>query len=167
MDWRDRVPACFGDQDLVFASDPTDEERAKKAIREAKAAGASRSLTPSLLGWWRRRQKSARHSSFNLSFTVRSGTARVRHRTMAEFASARSRHSCANPYAQAVGWAEPPIMEDKNWTASERSSPGLSFPYTRRFNSARSAILTAEPTADSTIARTVFSIAQASLVRFR
>jgi hypothetical protein len=42
MGWRDRVPACFGDQDLVFASDPTDEERAKKAIREAKAAGASR-----------------------------------------------------------------------------------------------------------------------------
>jgi hypothetical protein len=42
MDWRDRVPACFGDQDLVFASHPTDEERAKQAIREAKAAGASR-----------------------------------------------------------------------------------------------------------------------------
>ena len=42
MDWRDRVPACFGDQDLIFASHPTDEERAKKAIREAKAAGASR-----------------------------------------------------------------------------------------------------------------------------
>src|SRR5262249_29359809 len=42
MDWRDRVPACFGDQDLIFASDPTDEERAKKAIGEAKAAGASR-----------------------------------------------------------------------------------------------------------------------------
>ena len=42
MDWRDRVPACFGDQDLISASHPTDEERAKKAIREAKAAGASR-----------------------------------------------------------------------------------------------------------------------------
>jgi hypothetical protein len=27
MDWRDRVPACFGDQDLVFASDPTDEAK--------------------------------------------------------------------------------------------------------------------------------------------
>ena len=32
MDWRDRVPACFGEQDLIFASHPTDEERAKKAI---------------------------------------------------------------------------------------------------------------------------------------
>jgi hypothetical protein len=42
MDWRGRVPACFGNQDLIFASDPTDEERAKKAIMEAKAAGASR-----------------------------------------------------------------------------------------------------------------------------
>ena len=42
MGWRDRVPACFGGQDLIFASHPTDEERAKKAIREAKAAGASR-----------------------------------------------------------------------------------------------------------------------------
>src|SRR5215468_8359165 len=39
MDWRDRVPACLGEQDLIFASHPTDEERAKKAIREAKAAG--------------------------------------------------------------------------------------------------------------------------------
>src|SRR5262245_7085755 len=42
MDWRDRVPACFGEQDLIFAWHPTDEERTKKAIREAKAAGASR-----------------------------------------------------------------------------------------------------------------------------
>ena len=42
MGWRDRVPAYFGNQDLVFASHLTDEERAKKAIREAKAAGASR-----------------------------------------------------------------------------------------------------------------------------
>jgi hypothetical protein len=42
MGWRDRVPACFGDEDLIFASDPMDEERAEKAISEAKAAGASR-----------------------------------------------------------------------------------------------------------------------------
>ena len=41
MGWRDRVPACFGDEDLIFASHPMDEERAKQAIREAKAAGAS------------------------------------------------------------------------------------------------------------------------------
>src|SRR5215472_2514813 len=42
MGWRDRVPAYFGNEDLIFASDPMDEERAEKAIREAKAAGASR-----------------------------------------------------------------------------------------------------------------------------
>ena len=52
MDWRDRVPACFGEQDLIFASHPTDEERAKKAIREAKAAGASRDDFEKEMVWY-------------------------------------------------------------------------------------------------------------------
>ena len=34
--------SCSRDEDLVFASQPMDEERAKQAIREAKTAGASR-----------------------------------------------------------------------------------------------------------------------------
>jgi hypothetical protein len=42
MDWQKRVAACFGNQDVIFAVHPMDEERAKQAIREAKAAGASR-----------------------------------------------------------------------------------------------------------------------------
>jgi hypothetical protein len=42
MAWQDRVPACFGDQDLIFAVHPMDEQRAKDAIKEAKAAGAAR-----------------------------------------------------------------------------------------------------------------------------
>src|SRR5262245_55562219 len=59
MDWRDRVPACFGDEDLIFASDPMDEERAEKAINEAKAAGASRDDFEKEMvweGWYEQRQ---------------------------------------------------------------------------------------------------------------
>jgi hypothetical protein len=42
MAWQDRIPACFGDQYVIFAGHWADEDRAKKAIKEAKAAGASR-----------------------------------------------------------------------------------------------------------------------------
>src|SRR5262245_10266782 len=36
MGWRDRVPACFGDEDLIFASNPMDEERAEKAEKTVR-----------------------------------------------------------------------------------------------------------------------------------
>ena len=39
--WKDRLPACFGNADLRFASHPTDEKRAKAMIREALGSGAS------------------------------------------------------------------------------------------------------------------------------
>ncbi len=42
MTWQERVPACFGNQDVIFAVHPLDSERAKEAIAAAKAAGASR-----------------------------------------------------------------------------------------------------------------------------
>jgi len=39
--WKDRVPACFGNVDLKFASHPADEKRAKAMIRDALESGAS------------------------------------------------------------------------------------------------------------------------------
>jgi hypothetical protein len=39
--WRHRLPACFGNVDLRFASHPGDEKRAKDMIREALGSGAS------------------------------------------------------------------------------------------------------------------------------
>jgi hypothetical protein len=39
--WKDRVPACFGNADLKFASHPADEKRAKDMIREALGSGVS------------------------------------------------------------------------------------------------------------------------------
>ena len=39
--WKDRVPACFGNADLKFASHPKDEKRAKDMIQEALDSGAS------------------------------------------------------------------------------------------------------------------------------
>jgi hypothetical protein len=42
MAWQNRVSACFGDQDVIFAGHSLDEKRAKEAIKEAKTAGASR-----------------------------------------------------------------------------------------------------------------------------
>jgi hypothetical protein len=48
-------------------------------------------------------------SRFNLSLTVRSGTTRVQHRTMAEFTSARS--GIDSPVKPMDRWAEPLIME--------------------------------------------------------
>jgi hypothetical protein len=42
MEWQKLVSACFGNQDCIFAVHPMDEQRAKEAIKAAKAAGASR-----------------------------------------------------------------------------------------------------------------------------
>jgi len=39
--WKDRLPACFGNADLKFASHPADEKRAKAMIRVALGSGAS------------------------------------------------------------------------------------------------------------------------------
>jgi len=41
MAWQHLIPGCFGDQDANFALHPYDEDRAKEAIKQAKAAGAS------------------------------------------------------------------------------------------------------------------------------
>jgi hypothetical protein len=40
--WQDRVPACFGDQDVIFAVHPSDHGQAKDAIKAARESGASR-----------------------------------------------------------------------------------------------------------------------------
>jgi hypothetical protein len=40
MDWREQIPSCFGEADKIFAAHPSDEKRAKDAIRAAKKAGA-------------------------------------------------------------------------------------------------------------------------------
>jgi hypothetical protein len=39
---RSPLLTCFGNQDVIFAVHPMDGKRAKEAIKEAKAAGASR-----------------------------------------------------------------------------------------------------------------------------
>jgi hypothetical protein len=36
MEWQKLVPACFGNQDCIFAVHPMDEQRAKEAIKAAK-----------------------------------------------------------------------------------------------------------------------------------
>jgi hypothetical protein len=41
MNWKDQVGACFGCVDQIFALHPNDEERAKKMINDALAAGNS------------------------------------------------------------------------------------------------------------------------------
>ena len=42
MEWQKRIPACFGNADVIFAVHPMDDKRAREAIKEAKAASASR-----------------------------------------------------------------------------------------------------------------------------
>jgi hypothetical protein len=42
MSWQNQVPGCFGAQDMIFAGHPLDADRAKQAIKDAKAAGASK-----------------------------------------------------------------------------------------------------------------------------
>src|SRR5215468_1592705 len=63
----------------------------------------------------------AANRSLNFLFTVRSGTTRERHRTMAEFASARSGIH-ANPHAQAAGPSHQ-SWRAKKWRASGTSPP--------------------------------------------
>lgn len=41
MTWKNQVAGAFGSADVIFASHPSDETRAREAIRAAKAAGAS------------------------------------------------------------------------------------------------------------------------------
>jgi hypothetical protein len=41
MRWQDKVAGCFGNVDALFAVHPLDEKRAKEAIKDAKAAGAT------------------------------------------------------------------------------------------------------------------------------
>lgn len=40
MPWKQKIAGGFGSQDVIFASHPLDEQRAKEAIKDAKAAGA-------------------------------------------------------------------------------------------------------------------------------
>lgn len=42
MAWQDQVAGGFGSVDCIFAGHPSDEERAKDAVKAAKAAGASK-----------------------------------------------------------------------------------------------------------------------------
>lgn len=42
MSWQQKVPGSFGSEDCIFAGHPLDEERARVAIKEAKASGATR-----------------------------------------------------------------------------------------------------------------------------
>src|SRR5215468_11195201 len=65
----------------------------------------------------------AANRSLNFLFTVRSGTTRERHRTMAEFASARSGIH-ANPHAQAAGPSHQSWRAKKNGEPRERVLPG-------------------------------------------
>jgi hypothetical protein len=62
-------------------------------------------------------------SPFKLSFTMRSGTSRVRHRKMAEFALARSGIDAKPQVKPTDRRAEPPIME-RAWRASEKILAG-------------------------------------------
>ena len=37
MPWKQKIAGGFGSQDVIFASHPLDEQRAKEAIKDAKA----------------------------------------------------------------------------------------------------------------------------------
>jgi hypothetical protein len=52
MLWQDRISGCFGDQDAIFAGHPMDKQRAKEAIKEAKANGASRDDFEKEMVWY-------------------------------------------------------------------------------------------------------------------
>ena len=41
MNWKDKLPACFGCDDHIFASHPMDEGRGRQMITDAFASGAS------------------------------------------------------------------------------------------------------------------------------
>lgn len=42
MTWQSQIPGCFGSADCKFAVHPLDEQRAKAAIKDAQANGATR-----------------------------------------------------------------------------------------------------------------------------
>ena len=42
MTWQSQVPGGFGNQDVIFANHPSDEQGAKDSIKNAKEAGASK-----------------------------------------------------------------------------------------------------------------------------
>ena len=35
MNWKDKIPGCFGEMDLIFGGQPLDSERAKEMFKEA------------------------------------------------------------------------------------------------------------------------------------
>ena len=75
---------------------------------------------------------SGRGASVNLSFTVPSGTTRVRHRTKAEFALAwfgngQSRIPCH--VCPGSCWAEPPIMEGPKTDGASGMNPRRGSPF--------------------------------------
>jgi hypothetical protein len=41
MDWKQKVPGCFGLVDVEFARDLSDQSRAEVAVKAAQGAGAS------------------------------------------------------------------------------------------------------------------------------
>ena len=41
MNWKDKLPACFGCEDHVFASHSMDEKRGKQMMEDAFSSGAS------------------------------------------------------------------------------------------------------------------------------
>lgn len=41
MSWQEKVSGGFGEMDVIFGGHPCDADRAKEAIAEAKAAGAT------------------------------------------------------------------------------------------------------------------------------
>lgn len=41
MDWKQKIPGCFGLNDGEFAIHPSDRSRAEQAIKAAQACGAS------------------------------------------------------------------------------------------------------------------------------
>ena len=51
MSWKEKVRGGFGEADVIFAGHPLDEDRAKKAIKAAKDAGASRDEFEKELVW--------------------------------------------------------------------------------------------------------------------
>ena len=70
----------------------------------------------------------AANRSLNFLFTVRTGTTRMRHRTMAECASARSDNGQNHAFPACCPgscWAEPPINGGQNgWSLGHESFPG-------------------------------------------
>jgi hypothetical protein len=52
MSWQGKVAGGFGLVDVIFANHPLDKQRALDAIKEAKAAGASRDDFEKEMVWY-------------------------------------------------------------------------------------------------------------------